>query len=796
MPHRIQQFLFQSVRGRLALLVAAVAGPAFLLVALLILQSYQNERTAVASKLLSTARAISGVVDRELDESKAILKALASSGAIRRGDMPGLDAVARRTLAGDERWFVVLDPSGKVLLDTRLSPDQSTQSTEVDTEALALAENEHVSVSDLRTEKGRGTTAVRVVQPYVRDGRTDYILSLGVEPRTLAQALDVQWYAPGSIVAVLDRSGIILARSRNPEQFVGHSATPDVVKATKESQEGTVDSVTLENIPVLAAYSRSRSGWSVVIGAPKSELFASARKLLMSGLAFSVVLTLVGVLMAVWIGRALVRSVDTVSRDAEKMRRGRIPSSQSTGLEETDFVMDAMRRTAETLLRRTRTLEVVNRLNARLVAQRDPRKILQDVADAGREVSGAAIAAFYYRMENERGEMPVIYTLSRALPHADFTPDEPTRAWAVASESFHAGQAVRIPDLEAVEESKKPGFHGLPKDQALVRSYLAVPVKGRQGSVVGGLYFGHPEAGLFTQETEDVLMGLAGEAAIAMENAELYQALARELEAKSRAEAGLRLAQERLHEHAQDLERSVAERTASLREAITQMEEFSYTVSHDLRSPVRTINGYASVMLEDYGAQLDETAQDYLRRIQRASERMDQLTTDVLSYSRVARAEVKLEATDVDAIVRTLLESYEELQKQGADIQVVSPLVRVLAHEPSLRQCLANLLTNAAKFAKPGARPRIKVRTEQRADRVRIWIEDQGIGISPRFQKNLFRMFERAPTQTKYEGNGVGLAIVRKAVEKMGGSCGVESDGESGSQFWIELVAAPERPVP
>jgi signal transduction histidine kinase len=271
----------------------------------------------------------------------------------------------------------------------------------------------------------------------------------------------------------------------------------------------------------------------------------------------------------------------------------------------------------------------------------------------------------------------------------------------------------------------------------------------------------------------------------------MAQTLARELEAKTTAETELLLARDRLSEYAQDLERKVEQRTASLREAVAQMEEFSYTVSHDLRSPLRTISGYATVLLDDYGPQLDETARGHLTRIDRAAKRMDQLTTDVLKYSRIARADVHCSPVSVEAIVRATLDHYSELSPRAADVHVQTPMAQVLGHEQSLGQALANLLTNAAKFVKPGQRPHITVRTEVRGDRVRIWVEDQGIGIPALHQERLFRIFERSPTAKSFEGTGVGLAIVRKAVEKMGGTCGVESDGISGSHFWIELKAAP-----
>jgi signal transduction histidine kinase len=130
------------------------------------------------------------------------------------------------------------------------------------------------------------------------------------------------------------------------------------------------------------------------------------------------------------------------------------------------------------------------------------------------------------------------------------------------------------------------------------------------------------------------------------------------------------------------------------------------------------------------------------------------------------------------------------MQRPRAEITIRGPLLPVLAHEPSLAQAISNLLGNAVKFVPAGEPPRIVVRTEARGPKVRLWVEDNGIGIKPEHQARIFGIFERLPTVGRYEGTGIGLAIVRKAAEKMGGSSGVESDGLTGSRFWIELPAA------
>jgi len=266
--------------------------------------------------------------------------------------------------------------------------------------------------------------------------------------------------------------------------------------------------------------------------------------------------------------------------------------------------------------------------------------------------------------------------------------------------------------------------------------------------------------------------------------------IARDITARKRADAELRAAKDELARLNDDLERHVRERTASLMEAISHLEEFSYTVSHDLRAPTRSMKCYAQIILEDFGANLDSQVKDYLGRILRGAERMDRLIQDVLTYSRLSRSDVEAHAVSLDRLVADIIPQYPDLQAPRASITVRGPLLNVVGHEPALAQAVSNLLINAVKFMPAGRVPEITVRSELRGPNVRLWVEDNGIGIKQEHQPRLFRIFERLPTNGHYEGTGIGLAIVRKAAEKMGGAAGVESDGLTGSRFWIELPAA------
>jgi signal transduction histidine kinase len=244
------------------------------------------------------------------------------------------------------------------------------------------------------------------------------------------------------------------------------------------------------------------------------------------------------------------------------------------------------------------------------------------------------------------------------------------------------------------------------------------------------------------------------------------------------------------------LEAQVADRTAKLRQMLEELESFSYSVSHDLRAPLRVLDGYARALSEDYHDKLDDTAQHYLSKISSTAQRMDRLTQDILAYSRVSRMELTLQPVSLDQIVHDVIEQYPTLSASKESFYIESALGMVAGHVPSLMQCLSNLLENALKFRSPERRTIVKIRSEQKRSRIRVIVEDNGLGIDPTQRERIFGLFERVATRD-IPGTGIGLAIVKKAVERMGGSVGVEAGAPHGSAFWFELAAAEsltERP--
>ena len=257
-----------------------------------------------------------------------------------------------------------------------------------------------------------------------------------------------------------------------------------------------------------------------------------------------------------------------------------------------------------------------------------------------------------------------------------------------------------------------------------------------------------------------------------------------------RAQDALREAQAELRTHADHLEEQVERRTAELRETIQELEAFSYSISHDMRAPLRAMQGYSDALLEEYTEKLGVTGVDYLTRIRRSASRMDLLIQDVLAYSRVAKGEIDLKAVSVESVIRDVMQNYPDLQSGRVSISVITPIPAVLGHEAYLTQIVSNLLSNAVKFVLPGKKPEVVIRGAVEGKMVRIEFEDNGIGIAEKHQKQIFKIFGRVYSEKKYEGTGIGLAIVKKAAERMGGTLGLESEFGKGSKFFVLLRRA------
>ncbi len=279
------------------------------------------------------------------------------------------------------------------------------------------------------------------------------------------------------------------------------------------------------------------------------------------------------------------------------------------------------------------------------------------------------------------------------------------------------------------------------------------------------------------------------------------------------AEEALRAAREALLRANADLDSKVQQRTASLQDMIAELEHMSYSMVHDMRGPLRAIQSFGAMLQEDPETDLSAKGRNLLVRMRTAAQRMDQLLIDALDYSRAVRVQLPVGPVNVRQLLLDLLAAHLEFQPPRSEVTLVGEFPWVMAHEAGLAQCFAELLRNAVKFVPPGTLPRVTVGTQpippselphaemiataaakDSADApsgaaqawVRLWIEDNGTGIPQNGQQRIFDMFQRMHGP-EYPGTGIGLALVRKVIARMGGRIGVQSQQGKGSRFWLDL---------
>ena len=439
----------------------------------------------------------------------------------------------------------------------------------------------------------------------------------------------------------------------------------------------------------------------------------------------------------------------------------------------TNTDVDQVKRVQQALRDESNVLELLNSTGSALATQRDLRSLLQTVTDAATGIAGARFGAFFYHGRDSDGDLFTLYTLAGAVP-AEFEAFGQPHANALFGPGLRGERVMRSDDIsqEARYAELGLGLHGVPS----IRSYLAVPVIARSGEVLGSLFFGHPEAGIFSERTERIVGGIAAQAAVAIDNTRLYEAAQRAAE-----ERKVLLESERSA-------RAEAERTSQMK------DEFLATLSHELRTPLSAILGWAQVLRRGSRDQAD--LQRGLQTIERNARAQAQLIEDLLDMSRITSGKVLLDmqmvapALFIDAAIETV--------RPGADAKNIrlekhyDPAVGLIAGDPGrLQQVIWNLLSNAIKFTPRDGR--IDIRLAPVDGHVEITVQDTGVGIKPEFMAHVFERFRQgdASTTRKHGGLGLGLSIVKHLIEQHGGTVRVDSEGEDrGASFTIGLPAA------
>jgi signal transduction histidine kinase/ActR/RegA family two-component response regulator len=452
---------------------------------------------------------------------------------------------------------------------------------------------------------------------------------------------------------------------------------------------------------------------------------------------------------------------------------------RSVALQNVQSILQARQRaehellkTKEILEEERRILELLNETGKMLASKLDLQAAVQAVTDAGTQLSGAQFGAFFYRVSEGDSGVFTLFTLSGA-PREAFAKFGNPRATPVFGPTFRGEGVIRVGDIRKDPRYGQMAPHyGMPPGHLPVCSYLAVPVTARGGEVIGGLFFGHSEADVFSERAERLIVGLAGQAGIAIDNARLYEEAMRSAEERARLLEAERRA------------RAESERVNLMK------DEFLATLSHELRTPLSSVLGWANILLSRCKEQSD--SRTGLEAIVRNARAQAQLIEDLLDMNGIVSGKIRLDVQPIE--LSSIVEAALESTRPSADAKAITVRktldtnVLVFGDRNRIQQVVWNLLSNAVKFTPKGGK--IDVLLERVNSHVEITVHDSGIGISSDFLPHLFERFRQADASTtrKYGGLGLGLSIVKQLVELHGGTVTAESAGTgTGSSFVVSL---------
>jgi PAS domain S-box-containing protein len=431
------------------------------------------------------------------------------------------------------------------------------------------------------------------------------------------------------------------------------------------------------------------------------------------------------------------------------------------------------------------TLETLNRTGAALAAELDTEKVVQLVTDAGVDLTGAAFGAFFYNVIDEQGEALLLYTLSGAK-RSDFEQFGHPRATAVFAPTFKGEGVVRSDDITADPRyGQNPPNKGMPENHLPVRSYLAVPVVSRSGEVIGGLFFGHPDAGVFTDATERLMVGLAGQAAVALDNARLFEAAQRDNQTL----------EERVEQRTKELEEAnEALRQAQKMEAVGQL---TGGIAHDFNNLLAGITGSLDVIERRIARGKTEGIDRFIAGAQTSAQRAAALTQRLLAFSR--RQTLDPKPTDANRLVLGLEDLIHRTVGPAIKVEVVGAagLWSTMIDQVQLESALINLAINARDAMPDGGRLIIETANkwlDERASKERdlppgqyisICVTDTGTGIPKDITDRIFDPF--FTTKPIGQGTGLGLSMIHGFVRQSGGQIRVYSEAGQGTTMCLYL---------
>ncbi len=789
--------LLASLRGRLLGLVLFACVPPVILMLYAAVESRRLAVSAAEERVLGLAQlAASDLEKKVLKGAEHLLIALARIPEIARMERPACSDLLAGMMARYHRYgnLFVADAAGRMVCSGGPQPGP-----------VNVADRDYFRRARVSAEPvvGRpiiGRVAGRPVLPsaYRLADRSGKVIGV------VAASLDLAWFSelivasqpdPGVVFSMQDAEGRLLARHPDPQAQTGRSFpdAPLTRALASGGKAGTVETIDMDGISRIYGFVSISPGGAgpirLVVGVPKERLLARSDRIFARHLQILAAVAL-ATLMAAWaFGEfAIRRRVAVLGRTVEAIGAGdhaaRVGAPAGGGeLGELGRGIDRMAEALEAqhgeLQRFAQHLESINRAlrmlsdgNQALIRATEEPALLSEVCRIIVEVGGYRLAWVGFAEQDEaRAIRPAAYAGFETgyLDSLRVTWKDDQFGRGPTGTAIRTGQPVVARHI-LTDPNYAPW-----RAAALERGFasaIALPLRfeGRVGGALS-IYSGQPDA--FGREETELLTEMASDLAYGIETLRLRARHAESEEEVLRLNA--------------DLERRVAERTAELEAANKELESFSYSVSHDLRAPLRAIDGFSSMLEEDYGSRLDAEGRRLIGVIRDNSRKMGRLIDDLLAFSRLARRTVVAAPVDMAALVR---EVYEELEAEAGGRTVafsVGALPEVRGDAAMLRQVWVNLLANAIKFTARRQQAVIEVGGRiEGAERI-FYVRDNGAGFDMRYAGKLFGVFQRLHGDAEYPGTGVGLAIVQRVVARHGGRAWAEGKVEQGATFYFSL---------
>ncbi len=428
-------------------------------------------------------------------------------------------------------------------------------------------------------------------------------------------------------------------------------------------------------------------------------------------------------------------------------------------------------------------LETMIALGLRLASERDPGRLLSDFCNAARSIVGAHVAIVVIRHDGELSR----YVFVRGPQHDSASIDMTLQPQgALYEEVMTSRRTKRMSELGGDAAAV-----GLPAEYSPVISLLCAPVQSPQRVYGYVLLLNRVGTNEFSEEDEALAHILAAQVGRIYENGSLYREVKRYAERLEAEIAERKQAQEEVRGLNEDLERRIEERTAQLQQLNSELEAFSYTVSHDLRAPLRALGAYSSMLMEQEAGRLSETGRRYLQTCIRSAERMGQMVDDLLAFSQLGRQALSVGLVDMAALIREVWE--ETIHVGGSKAQLkLGDIPPASGDRAMLREVWANLISNAVKYSAKTTQPIIQVEGARVSNGIRYSIHDNGVGFDMAYAHKLFRVFQRLHPNSDFEGTGAGLAIVERIIHRHGGRVWAESVPSKGATFHFTLPSPTE----